>query len=84
MKEFLKTTLPVLIFTILIFVFVFVFAAGFSIYYEKNYCKTMQEAAIDYNFQWRLWGGCMVETPSGYWVNAKDYVQVGGFEVELK
>lgn len=58
---------------VLIFSLIIGMTAGFSIVFEQNYCKTMQSLHTDFDFRWELWGGCLVKTPSGYWINASDY-----------
>lgn len=46
---------------------------GFSTVVEFNVCNTLQTLNPDFNFQWVLWGGCLVQTPSGYWTHADNY-----------
>ena len=63
----------------LAFALLFALAAGFEIVYQKSYCNTMGELHGDaYQFQWVLWGGCLVQTPQGRWIDADDYFQIEG------
>lgn len=45
---------------------------------EQQFCKEMESIQPDFEFNWGFWGGCRVQTPSGYWVNAHDYQYIEG------
>ena len=48
-------------------------AVGLDCLFSVNYCDTMEDLQPEFNFKWVFWGGCMVQTPSGYWINAHHY-----------
>ena len=45
-----------------------------SIWYEQGYCRTQTELAPEYNFEWKLFGGCLIEVENGTWVHALSYI----------
>ncbi len=47
--------------------------AGFQYTLNKNYCERMEKLAPAYNFDFSFWGGCLVQTNSGYWSSAYEY-----------
>lgn len=57
----------------LILLIIFGISRGGQIIFEQNYCKTLTTLNIDFEFRWELWGGCLVQTPSGYWIHASEY-----------
>ena len=71
--DFLKTIGSIILIIVLVISILIGVVIGFDIIYNKNYCKTMQSLQPKFEFQWELWGGCLVKTPSGFWINAKDY-----------
>lgn len=74
MKEIIEIILVILA----IFGCLFGAMMGLEIAYEQNYCKTMKSINASFEFQWELWGGCLVKTPSGYWIHAPDYQYLEG------
>jgi hypothetical protein len=51
-------------------------SVGISMFFEKRQCSTLQSLNPSYDFKWVLWGGCMVKTPAGYWMDADNYFTV--------
>lgn len=51
---------------------------GLAVFSEQNRCKTMQMLHDDFEFQWVMWGGCRVKTPSGYWIHIDRYEYLEG------
>lgn len=40
-----------------------------SIPFEVGQCKTLKQIDTSHKYQWVLWGGCLVETSDGYWID---------------
>jgi len=48
-----------------------------DVYFEKGRCEQFTAMhSNDFEFQWVFYGGCMVKTDSGRWVDASEYFQV--------
>lgn len=78
MNEDLKFWLSIILMIAIMLAIMLAVPIGFSVTYNVNYCKTMQSLQPEFEFQWVLWGGCLVQTPSGYWINAKEYKYLEG------
>jgi hypothetical protein len=72
--DFLKFLFPVFILLAIIVVAV----VGLATISEKKYCDTMESINDNFEFRWGFWTGCLVQTPSGYWINAHEYNYLEG------
>ena len=76
MKETATIILGSVAIVVLLVVMIFAPIMGFSMAWERQYCETQKKLSTGYEFQWETFGGCMVETPNGFWVHAPDYLVV--------
>lgn len=76
--DLVKAVLVAVVIVIVVVVALFGTTSTISIVFEKNKCRTMTELHTDFEFKWVLWGGCMVKTPSGYWINSSEYQYLEG------
>lgn len=75
---FLKFVVPMILTMVLVVGSLVGIGIWFDITYEQNQCRTMESLHDEYEFKWVLWGGCLVKTHSGYWVNSDDYLHFEG------
>lgn len=73
-RDFLEIMFPVF----LIVVIVVGAIAGMVAVAQKNYCNTMERLHTDFEFIYDFWAGCLVKTPSGYWIDAGEYQYLEG------
>jgi len=60
-----------------LFVLVMALSVALSIGWEKAECQQFTAMhSDDFEFQWVLYGGCMVKTAGGRWVDADQYLQL--------
>ena len=43
-----------------------------SIPFQVSKCNLMEQNDQNHQYEWLLFGGCMVQTDTGYWVNIND------------
>lgn len=77
-REDIEMIGKVLLIGVVVFVLMLGCISGWSMIFETNYCKTMTSLNSDFEFRWELWGGCLVKTPSGYWIHASEYKYLEG------
>lgn len=78
-----KIVLEAMLLTLLIVAIILGALVGITMLSEKNYCATMERLSPQYNFQWELWGGCLVEV-DGLYIHASDYLNKTRQEIELQ
>jgi len=75
MRDLFYGTIAVLVVIALLLVVL----VGLGTVVEKKQCETFQDLHGDeYQFQWVFWGGCLVKTPEGRWIDADHYLQIEG------
>lgn len=63
------------------FLVLFVVAVIFLAYFfDIGTCNTLTELNPDYNFQYRFFGGCLMETGNGFWLPVENIKYLIGQE----
>lgn len=75
MKDFLEF-LGTVVACILLFALVFGLIFGTCYVISALQCNTLQKLNPTYHYQMQGWGGCMVQTPNGYWVSYDKYTPI--------
>jgi len=57
---------------------------GGTIASEFGFCNTNQALMPNVDFQWVFWGGCLLKSPDGMWVNASDYLSVDRLRLQME
>jgi len=79
MRDLFYGTIAVLVVFALLLVAVGGLGVGLEVVFEKKQCETFKDLHGDkYQFQWVFWGGCLVKTPEGRWIDADHYLQIEG------
>jgi hypothetical protein len=68
MKELLRF-LGVVVLVISIFILPII---GISTIFGMNFCSNLAELNPDRSFEWRFFGGCMMQTQDGIWLSVDD------------
>jgi len=66
-------TLFVVLFWIVVFVAIVAGIIGGAYLVDKQFCSQMERVNTGYQFVFSFWLGCRVQTPDGYYVNAREY-----------
>ena len=58
------------------------FPLGMNITYNYYYCDSRAKLMPEYDFQWELWGGCLMQV-NGIYINAGQYLDMHQGRLEL-
>jgi len=62
----------------------FAVIVGGTVLSEIGYCNTQQALMPNVDFQWVFWGGCLLKSPDGMWVDASDYLGVDRLRLQME
>ena len=75
--DFFATVICAIVLTVVVLALIIAPIVGLNVYFEKGKCKQFTAMhSDDFEFQWVFYGGCMVKTPDGRWVDASQYLQL--------
>jgi hypothetical protein len=49
---------------------------------EYKYCQTQERLSENFDFEWTLWTGCLIQLPDGSWSDAHEYLDKQRFELD--
>lgn len=72
--EYIKIGLSTFLTTVIILAIIFGMIIGLTSLSTHNACVELVNLNSSYQFHWDFWNGCLVQTPSGYWVSIDKYL----------